>query len=105
MDACHLHPTRAIMKNEAIKKKMKKKKTKKTSRISEKDVVVVHERDVREGREAGSWVLFQQHFANSRAPHRDSPCSELKRIWVGRGCFPFAIVANTCTCRRWELRV
>jgi hypothetical protein len=54
MDACHLHPTRAIMKNEAIKKKMKKKKTKKTSRISEKDVVVVHERDVREGREAGS---------------------------------------------------
>jgi hypothetical protein len=34
MDYGHLHPTRAIMKNEATeKKKKKKKKTKKTSRI------------------------------------------------------------------------
>jgi hypothetical protein len=137
MDDGHLHPTRAIMKNEATKKTKKttrirrmlllfmsamfgsdeergatesnscnvfekRKKKKKELRKDQRIKKGSHGTQSLEGGEVGCSF---KHFANSRAPHQDSPSSELKLICVGRGCFPFAIVANTCTCRRWELRV
>jgi len=60
-----------------------------------------HGTQLLKGGEVGALsTLLQLHSATSRFAF-----FELKCIWLGHGCFPFAIVANTCTCRRWELQV